>query len=1061
MSSDYLRLAKENIAKYGTDIDRYGPVLLANLYSDRTHFIYELLQNAEDALDRRCKRNRSVGVSGGISFRLLHDRLEVSHYGDPFDERDVQGICGLIEGTKREDLTQIGKFGIGFKSVYAYTLHPEIHSGVEHFRIDSYVRPFGLSTKRNRSEETLFVIPFDNPDVPALDAYNEIKARLSSLSSRALLFLRYIDRIEWSTAKDGSGSYARTVSTRGPERRVSLTSQNLSGKIMGEWIVFDRPVNEANGHASLRVEVAFQLKVEPKSQLVRISAISDSNLVVFFPTEKETHLGFLLQGPYRTTPARDNVPKTDGWNKRLIQESAILVTEALLHLKKEGLLDAGALEAMPIRSAEFPAGEMFTPLFSAVRAILKNEELLPAEGGGFASASRARMTRSTGLKELLGKTQLAQFCETNGDISWISDDITETKTPQLWSYLRDELEIGVIAPEDFARRVDFAFMQNQSDDWVIDFYHFLEDQPALWRSGSWRERGVIRDKPIIRLENDHHIPPFATDGTPNVYLSSRYESQLPTVKRGIAEKTIDFLKNLGLSELDFVSEIIEKLLPRYKTGNVSVTSLKNHQIDISRIIEGLQSDSQSKTKELISNLAATPFLLGRRANSNEVRYLRPNAVYIPSEELKQFFEGNDSIWFLAEEPEVEPKVLAQLGIADLPRRVPISRELTYDERRAITGKGFSGVELSTQDYDIDGLEYFISQLSFSKETTARSLLLWNILTRLIEGLPTWNRQDFFKGLFRWRYYSEKSAHFDSRFLKRLQESPWLPGTDGSLFRPSELTLDDIPEAFERNQLLISQLKFQPVKISEIARQLGVDPEDVAFIRNHKQEFAEFKRALEEKTRRDEELPQSDATSEHVDYEATLNDLFSRANDTVIEEPVTSSGTVSNPGLRRQRLADEVTTAIDSEPDSQSRFARVPRKVWEAKENGVRIFLKEQYGGKCQICRQTFCKRDGEPYFEGLYLVSRTVRKWLERAGNVLCLCPTCCAKFLHGSVEAENIVPKVVAFRTRLEGGTGLAILELRLCGVPVTITYTEKHMLELQELLRASHAAKNVAVSD
>src|SRR5260370_29146706 len=109
---------------------------------------------------------------------------------------------------------------------------------------------------------------------------------------------------------------------------------------MGEWIVFDRPVNEANGHSSHRVEVAFQLKVEPKSQLVRISAISDSNLVVFFPTEKETHLGFLLQGPYRTTPARDNVPKTDCCNKRLIQESAILVTEALLNLQKESILDA-------------------------------------------------------------------------------------------------------------------------------------------------------------------------------------------------------------------------------------------------------------------------------------------------------------------------------------------------------------------------------------------------------------------------------------------------------------------------------------------------------------------------------------------------------------------------------------------------------------------------------------------------------------------------------------------------------------------------------------------------
>ena len=42
-----------------------------------------------------------------------------------------------------------------------------------------------------------------------------------------------------------------------------------------------------------------------------------SPLVVFFPTEKETFLGFLIQGPYRTTPARDNVPEHDQWNQGL------------------------------------------------------------------------------------------------------------------------------------------------------------------------------------------------------------------------------------------------------------------------------------------------------------------------------------------------------------------------------------------------------------------------------------------------------------------------------------------------------------------------------------------------------------------------------------------------------------------------------------------------------------------------------------------------------------------------------------------------------------------------
>ena len=53
MASDYVSIKAENQRRYGTDIGDYGPKLLAERYDDRTHFIFELLQNAEDALARR------------------------------------------------------------------------------------------------------------------------------------------------------------------------------------------------------------------------------------------------------------------------------------------------------------------------------------------------------------------------------------------------------------------------------------------------------------------------------------------------------------------------------------------------------------------------------------------------------------------------------------------------------------------------------------------------------------------------------------------------------------------------------------------------------------------------------------------------------------------------------------------------------------------------------------------------------------------------------------------------------------------------------------------------
>ena len=57
--------------------------------------------------------------------------------GDFFNERDVRGVCGVGEGTKAEDLTQIGKFGIGFKSVYAYTFNPEFTQATKVFELST------------------------------------------------------------------------------------------------------------------------------------------------------------------------------------------------------------------------------------------------------------------------------------------------------------------------------------------------------------------------------------------------------------------------------------------------------------------------------------------------------------------------------------------------------------------------------------------------------------------------------------------------------------------------------------------------------------------------------------------------------------------------------------------------------------------------------------------------------------------------------------------------------------------------------------------------------------
>ena len=374
MPADYERIRDENVARYGWDTAVLD--LLGHLYSERTHFIFELIQNAEDA-----------GATA-LAFELFDDRLEVRHDGRPFTEADVRGVSGVGQSGKSGDLTTIGQFGIGFKSVYAYTKSPRVHSGAEHFRIDHYVRPSGLDPTADPvdgdSPETRFVFPFDLDTVPAATAVREIAAALDRIEPETLLFLRNITRlrarrhrargqrpgltgtvIERRTQPRAPASQARAG------RHVTLTRSQGGRDRAEDWFAWaaagrPRPRGPA-GRAGL----------PGRHHAARTPAPRPGRLplVVFFPTEKETFLGFLIQGPYRTTPARDNVPGDDPANQALVRETAVLLADVLRDLR-----DAGCSRSRCWRPsldpARFPPGSMLAPLFDTVRTALTEENLI-------------------------------------------------------------------------------------------------------------------------------------------------------------------------------------------------------------------------------------------------------------------------------------------------------------------------------------------------------------------------------------------------------------------------------------------------------------------------------------------------------------------------------------------------------------------------------------------------------------------------------------------------------------------------------------------------------------
>ncbi len=820
MSIDYAAIKAGNVIRYGTDIGRIGPMLLANRYDERIHFIFELLQNAEDALRRRKTR----ADPRSVVFRLTKDSLRVSHYGEPFSEADVVGICGIAAGTKAEDLTAIGRFGIGFKAVYAFTDAPEIHSGDAHFAIDSFVWPRQIQSVTTQPRETLFVFPFRDGDTTAVA---EVAEGLQGLGTHTMLFLREIEEISWSVEGGLSGTYLREE-PRGQNhnsREVLLVSQEKGSEDLESetWLIFSRGVSDPDGKFGGFVELAFSLDSPSPQTKPAIRRVEMGTLSVFFPTIVSTYVGFLVQGPYRTTPSRDNVPRDDPWNAHLVKETASLLVEALFELKSLGLLTVEALRTLPLDGSKFRSDNLFEPIFAAAKKALLEQEFLPTFAGTYAAVTSARLARTQALRELLSPSQLGQLFGRSDGMYWLSEEITADRAPELRQYLITELLIGETEPSGIISKLSRVFLEAQTDEWTAQLYGFLLQQPSLWKSAEFHSVA------IVRLENGTHVTAW-TDKQPQAFIPGEVPTAFPTVRRSICDSKLarEFLKELGLSEPDPVDDVVINLLPKYLQSQAIGDD--DYEKDVGRILQAYSTDSKGQREKLIAALRATPFVaaLTLTGTKQARHFVYPERVYLATQRLKDLFTGVPNVFIVDDTREClrgEParEMLEACGSVRYPLPLAKEPEVTgnelYEMRRA-TGEVAMTYQISMEDFTIGGLDdlfEILPTLDFEQQSK-RSSLLWEGLC----DLETRRGTATFSGIYRWFYFRPRSHFFAADFVRKLNDTRWIPSPEGKLERPADVVFDTIQPVWRTSSFLLSVIRFKPPVLAALAREAGFE-----------------------------------------------------------------------------------------------------------------------------------------------------------------------------------------------------------------------------------------------
>lgn len=790
--------------------------LLSGLYNDPSHFIYEILQNAEDA-----------GATE-IHFNLEHDKIVIKHNArHDFNFQDVDAITGIGNTTKAEDFNQIGKFGVGFKSVFAVSKTPIIHSGKFHFQINDFVVP--LAIENNNCNGTTIILPFNHPQKTREDVYNLVENKLNNIGLKTLLFLRNINSIVWNSNESG-GQYNKNIQNITGIKSAKYTSiqsnDNLDENIE-KYLVIDKviKINDKN----LKIEIAYRIEKD-KNDIEQIVPISDSEskLVVYFPTEKVTYLNFLIQGPFITTPNRENIPLENKKNELIIEGIGDLVASSLTIIKKIGLLNSDFLEILPIED-DRPEESIYSSIFNKIKEkLLSGENLLPTNHGGFSNNNNSLLANSYKLTKLLNQKDIKLLF---GKAHWLDTSITPYQRSELRSYLLNEIGIEDINFEKFSNCINKPFMKSKDDKWILKFYCELIGKDKLFRDQiGWQEEGVLRLKPIIRLKNNNHCSPFDSAGKIQVYLPTKVKTSYQTVKTTIVEnKTAKiFLDSLGIEEPDIIAEINETVLPKYIKGNKSIKT-SEYLIDLSKLMLAVSNQKSSiKVDKLLADLQDISLIKSINNSSREIKLLKPNEVYIRTNDLKLYFKGQKDIYFIDE------SLYKRFNKNDLnsfaekircnshPRRIQFERKLSWEEKSEILkNESYSYTrDISILDFKIEGLKNCLRNI-----TKEKSYLIWKWLLIGIQNYPGYTKDRFFKGIYKWTPQSVvRTTYFNSMFLKQLKGYNWINDNNNNYVRTNLVSIREIDNSYnttdENVSLLIEVLEFKLDQIKEIEKKTG-------------------------------------------------------------------------------------------------------------------------------------------------------------------------------------------------------------------------------------------------
>lgn len=393
-----------------------------DIYSESERFVYELIQNADDA----CSDQKS-GVEIHIEF--TPNFIVISHTGREFSEADIKAISSVGNSQKTKNSNQTGYKGIGFKSVFGKSDLVYINSNKFSFRFDKnywekerehkmpwqiipiWCDNFEQELSNSRSFDSFPVstaIRYENP--------TQLKEELSCLFSdtQIMLFLRNVKKI---TVDDSSGFVVDKIR----DTKSNTVTIKKNGHTQSEWIVKD--FTNLSIPEEIQIEINKDDKTPKKLKESKFTNISfaakivdgklkrienESIIFTYLPTKINWKFPFLVNADFLTNAAREAFHEDRFWNEWLFKMVAVKIFEWVAELAKTQEYKYQITSLIPNKLNSYSSNLKYS-FNMGFDSALKKIAFIPNQKGDLLKANEALIDR-TGINKIIGSDKLTQYC---------------------------------------------------------------------------------------------------------------------------------------------------------------------------------------------------------------------------------------------------------------------------------------------------------------------------------------------------------------------------------------------------------------------------------------------------------------------------------------------------------------------------------------------------------------------------------------------------------------------------------------------------------------------------